>query len=283
MGKSILISGASSGIGKALSLGLDQLGYQVFAGVRKSEDADILRKQGTERLCPIILDITQPEVVAEACERVGEKTGRELFCLINNAGIANSAPMEFLPLQDFHQQMEVNLFGQLTLTQACLPMLRKEHGRIVFISSVEGRLVTAFNGPYACSKAALVAMADALRLELMPWGIAIVVLILGSVQTPIWGKAAKTGGEIVRRSPAEAWKLYGKYQKQGGKFYQQTGLHGMEANKLVPVIHRVLQSHHPKPYLLVGKDALIFELMAKLLPVRWRDWLVLRQMGLLNL
>lgn len=283
MPKSILISGASSGIGKALSLGLDRLGYQVFAGVRKGEDAESLQGQASPRLTPLILDITQPEVVKSACEQVAERTGGGLFCLINNAGISYSAPMEFFSLQDFRQQMEVNLFGQLALTQACLPMLRQEVGRVFFISSIASRLTLAFNGPYSCSKAALVAMADALRLELVPWGIAVVVLILGSVQTPIWEKAAQTAGEIVRRGPKEAWQMYGKYQKQGGKFYKQTGLHGMDADKLVPVVQQALQSRHPKPYLLVGRDAVRIELMARLLPVRWRDRLVLRQMGLLHI
>jgi NAD(P)-dependent dehydrogenase (short-subunit alcohol dehydrogenase family) len=282
MPKSILISGASSGVGKALSLGLDRLGYRVFAGVRKGEDAEALSSQASPQLTPLILDITQPEAISAACKQVARTTGGGLFCLINNAGVSYSGAMEFMPLEDFHQQMEVNLFGQLALTQACLPLLRQERGRVLLISSVAGRLATAFNGPYSCSKAALVAMADALRLELSPWGIGIVVLILGSVQTPIWEKAAHTAGEILRRGPEEAWNMYGKYQKQAGRFYQQAGLHGMDVKKLVPVVQRVLQSRNPKPYMLVGRDALMFELMAKLLPVRWRDWLVLRQMGLLN-
>ena len=283
MPKSMLISGASSGVGKALSLGLDKLGYRVFAGVRKDEDAETLRSQASPQLTPLILDITQPEAIAAACEHIAQTTRGGLFCLINNAGVSYSGAMEFMPMEDFRQQMEVNLFGQLALTQACLPLLRQERGRVLFISSVDVRLATAYNGPYSCSKAALVAMADALRLELSPWGIAIVVLILGSVRTPIWEKAAQTAGEILRRAPAEAWNMYGKYQKQAGRFYQQAGLHGMDVNELVPIVHRVLQSRNPKPYLLVGKDALIFELMAKLLPVRWRDWQVLRQMGLHNL
>lgn len=282
MPKSVLISGASTGIGKALSLELDQQGYQVFAGVRNPNDATALHSQASSRLTPIILDVTLPETISTTCTEVNAQTGGELFCLVNNAGISIGGALEFLPIQDFRQQMEVNLVGQLALTQACLPMLRKATGRVIFVSSVSGRLSTPFNGPYAASKAALVAMADALRMELAPWGVMITVLIVGSVQTPIWEKAAHTAGGIVRRLPADAWKLYGKYQKRAGAFYLQTGRSGLRVEKVVKIIQHTLDVNRPKEYVLVGSDAVIFELMAKLLPVRLRDWLVRRQMGLLG-
>jgi len=281
MPKSVLISGASTGIGKALSLELDRKGYQVFAGVRNPNDAEALRSQASPQLTPEMLDVTLPETISTTCRQISDKTGGELFCLVNNAGISVSGAMEFIPIQDFRQQMEVNLVGQLGLTQACLPMLRKGVGRVIFISSVAGRLVTPFNAPYAASKAALVAMADAFRMELAPWGISISVLILGSVQTPIWEKSSRTAGEILRRMPAEAWTLYGKMQKRGGAFYQHTGRNGMQVEKVVKITQRILEKSHPKEYVLVGRDAVMIELMTKLLPVRLRDWLVRKQMGLI--
>jgi NAD(P)-dependent dehydrogenase (short-subunit alcohol dehydrogenase family) len=280
MPKSVLVSGASSGIGKALCLELDHQGYQVFAGIRKTPDGEAIRSQASERLVPVLLDVTQPETIASARQAVTEKTDGQLFGLVNNAGIDVSGALEFLPIQEFRNQMEVNLIGQLALTQACLPMLRKGNGRIIFISSVAGRLVTPFNGPYAASKAALVAMADALRLELSAWNIIVSVLIVGSVQTPIWEKSARQAGEILRCEPSLAWELYGKLQKRAGKFYQQTGRNGMSVEKLVAIIQDVLEARRPKEYILAGYDALMIELIAKLLPVHWRDWLVKRQMGL---
>jgi NAD(P)-dependent dehydrogenase (short-subunit alcohol dehydrogenase family) len=280
MPKSVLVSGASSGIGKALCLELDHQGYQVFTGIRKPPDGEAIRSQALERLVPVLLDVTLPETIASACQAVTEKTDGQLFGLVNNAGIDVSGALEFLPIQEFRNQMEVNLIGQLALTQACLPMLRKGNGRIIFISSVAGRLVTPFNGPYAASKAALVALADALRLELSAWNIFVSVLIVGSVQTPIWEKSARQAGEILRREPSLAWELYGKLQKRAGKFYQQTGHNGMRVEKLVAIIRDVLEARRPKEYILAGYDALMIELIAKLLPVHWRDWLVKRQMGL---
>ena len=283
MPKSVLISGASSGIGKGLSLELDRQGYQVFAGVRNPNDGDVLRSQASPQLTPVMLDVNLPEMITSACREVSSKTGGELFCLVNNAGISISGAMEFMPLHDFRQQMEVNVVGQLALTQACLPMLRPSTGRIIFVSSVAGRLVTAFNGPYAASKAALNAMADALRLELVSWGVSVSVLIVGSVQTPIWEKSAHKAVEILRRLPPDARMLYGNEQKRAGAFYQQVGRNGLRVEKVVEITRHLIEASHPKEYVLVGRDALMIELISKLLPVRWRDWLVRKQMGLLRL
>ncbi len=282
MSKSILISGASSGIGNALSLALDRQGYQVFAGVRNTNDADALRRQASPRLTPVMLDVTLPDMISAACREVNEKTGGELSCLVNNAGINLSGAMEFMPMQDFRQQLEVNLVGQLVLTQACMPIIRKGHGRIIFVSSIAGRLVTAFNGPYSISKSGLIAMADALRLELIPWHIPVSVLIVGSVETPIWVKSIRKAGEIMHRMPAEARALYGSAQKRAGEFYSQAGHSGIPVEQVTRVTHHLIEVAHPKAYVLVGWDAVLFELMAKLLPVRVRDWLVRRNMGLLG-
>lgn len=282
MSKAILISGASSGIGRALSLELDRQGYQVFAGVRKPDDAEAIRSQSSDRLIPLLLDVTLPETITAACRDVCVKTGGELYCLINNAGISIGGSMEFISIENFKHQLDVNVIGQLALTQACLPLLRKGIGRVIFVSSVAGRLVSPFNSPYGVSKAALVAMADGLRLELAPWNIKISVLIVGSVQTPIWEKSSRMAGEILRFMPAESRDMYGKMQSRAGKFYAHAGKHGMQVEELVRITKGVIKSSRPKEYILVGRDAVLIELMAKLLPVRWRDWLVRERMGLLK-
>ncbi len=282
MPKSILISGSSSGIGRALSLELQQRGYQVFAGVRSLEDAEELRGQSSGQLIPLLLDITRPEMIQDSCTIINKQSNEGLYCLVNNAGIDISGAMEFIPIDDFRQQMEVNVVGQLALTQACLPMIRKAGGRIIFISSAAGRLVTPFNGPYAASKAALVAAADALRLELAPWQIPVSVLIVGSVQTPIWEKSSHRAGEILRRGPAQAKKLYGHLQKKAGIFYLRAGRNGMPVENLTRIARAAVEADRPKEYILAGKDALLLELIAKLYPVRLRDWAIRHQMGLLK-
>jgi NAD(P)-dependent dehydrogenase (short-subunit alcohol dehydrogenase family) len=282
MAKSIFISGASSGIGKALSLELVKHGYNVYAGVRNEQDAEALHAQASENLIPLMLDVTVPESILAACGQVQERTNGELFCLVNNAGISVSGALEFIPIQDFRQEIEVNLIGQLALTQRSLPMIRKGRGRLIFVSSVAGRLVTPFNGPYATSKAALVAMADGLRLELMPWEIYVSVLFVGSVQTPIWEKSAHLAGEILRRAPSDAWNMYGAMQKRTGAFYRQTAKNGMSAESVARIIRGLVEVEHPKEYILVGRSALRIELAVKLLPVRLRDWLVRYQMDLLK-
>ena len=282
MPKSILISGTSTGIGHALSLELDRHGYQVFAGVRNPNDAEALRSQASPQLTPVMLDVTLPETISTICKEINDRTGGKLFCLINNAGTSIGGAMEFIPIRDFRQQMEVNLVGQLVLTQACLPMLRMASGRVIFISSTNGRLATPFNGPYSISKAALISMADALRLELAPWGISVSVFLVGSVQTPIWEKSSHAAGEILRRMPAEAWNLYGRMQKHAGAYYQQRGYKGMQAENVAVMTRRILEKSHPKEYVLVGLDAYMIELMTKLFPVRLRDWLVRQQMDLIK-
>jgi NAD(P)-dependent dehydrogenase (short-subunit alcohol dehydrogenase family) len=280
MGKSVLISGASSGIGKALSLELDLRGYRVFAGVRNAEDAQALHNLASPGVSPIKLDITDADMISTACREVGDKTDGTLDCLVNNAGINISGAMEFMPLMKFRKQLEVNLVGQLALTQACLPMLRKARGRVIFISSIAGKLVAPFNGPYSASKAALIAVADALRQELAPWKLPVTVMIVGSVQTPIWKKAATTAGMISRQLPQEAWELYGKRQKSAGASYKNVGMKGLPVEKVAKIIHHAIEKPNPKAYYLVGNDALVMELMVKLLPIRLRDWLVRKQMGL---
>jgi NAD(P)-dependent dehydrogenase (short-subunit alcohol dehydrogenase family) len=281
MEKSILISGASSGIGRALCLELDRRGYHVFAGVRSLADADQLRSQASPRLSGVIMDITIPGTITAACDQVSRSTGGELFCLVNNAGVSIGGPLEFLPLQQLRQQLEVNLVGQLALSQACIPLIRKSpSGRLIFVSSVGGRIAMPFNGPYSISKAGLVSMADTLRLELKPWDIPVSLLIVASVRTPIWEKAAHTAGSILRDLTPEARSLYIDRQKSAGSYYRSIGQTGMPVERVVKATLRNLESRKPREYTYVGIYAILAELMVRLLPVRFRDWFVMRQMNL---
>ncbi len=280
--RAVLISGCSSGIGKAMALELDRQGYKFFSGVRKQEDSDSLRALASGSLAPVILDVTKPDTIVATCEQVKSHADGKLFCLVNNAGISIGGALELLPINEFRRQMEVNLVGQLALTQACLPMIRSMCGRIIFVSSVSGRMGAPFNGAYGASKAALIAIADAMRIELKPWQIGVSVLIVDSVKTPIWEKSARLASAIAHSQPADRWLLYKEQQKHAGAFYMQVGSHGVAVEQVSHVVSRLLKSRRPKEYVLIGQEPIMIEMMDKLLPVRWRDWLFRWQMGLLK-
>ncbi len=159
--RSVLITGASTGIGEACALHLDQLGWRVFAGVRKDADGEALRAKASARLLPVRIDVVDPGSVAAARELVLRELGdRGLDGLVNNAGIAIAAPLEFVPIEDLRRQLEINVIGQIAVTQAFLAPIRKARGRVVNMGSIGGRLATPFLGPYNASKFALEALSD---------------------------------------------------------------------------------------------------------------------------
>jgi NAD(P)-dependent dehydrogenase (short-subunit alcohol dehydrogenase family) len=173
--KSVLITGASTGIGRAGALRMDADGWRVFASVRREEDAEDLRQAASGRLVPLILDVTDAGQLAAAAERIGAEVGAAgLDGLVNNAGIAVMAPLETIELDDLRHQLEVNLISQVAVTQALLPQIRTARGRIVFISSIGGRMAMPFGAPYHASKYGIEAVADCLRQELRPWRIDVV-------------------------------------------------------------------------------------------------------------
>ncbi|HOY82414.1 MAG TPA: SDR family NAD(P)-dependent oxidoreductase, partial [Rhodoglobus sp.] len=170
----VLVTGASTGIGRATALALDARGITVFAGVRKPADGDALVAAG-QHIVPLILDVTVAEQIAAAARSIAE-SGIPLVGLVNNAGIAAAAPLEFIAVDDFRHQLEVNVVGQLAVTQSVLPLLRASKGRIVNITSIGGLISGPMLGPYHASKFALEAMTDTLRIELAPWGIGVAAI-----------------------------------------------------------------------------------------------------------
>ncbi|WP_183093215.1 SDR family oxidoreductase [Nocardioides stalactiti] len=181
---SVLITGASRGIGRTTALRLAASGWDVYAGVRRTEDGDELRKESS-RITPVVVDVTDAEQVAALAAQVPT-----LDALVNNAGVAVMGPLEGLPIEDVRRQLEINVIGQVAVTQALLPRLRASRGRIVFTSSLSGRVVTPLTGAYNASKFALEAVADALRMELRPWGIKVSLVEPAQVATDIWHNAA---------------------------------------------------------------------------------------------
>ncbi len=180
MVKTVLITGASTGIGEACALWLQDRGYRVFAGVRKSTDAEALQQKSKGHLTPVLLDVADEASIREAVQFVLTQEPK-LEGLVNNAGIAVAGPLEFVPLQELRRVLEVNVVGQVAVTQAFLPLLREARGRVVLMSSISGRVAAPLMGPYAASKFALEAIGDALRRELAPWGIEVSIIEPGNL------------------------------------------------------------------------------------------------------
>jgi NAD(P)-dependent dehydrogenase (short-subunit alcohol dehydrogenase family) len=277
----VLITGASTGIGEACAMRLDQTGFQVFAGVRKGSDAERLRAKASPRLTPVRIDVTDAATIAAAHDIVAAAVGaRGLAGIVNNAGVAVAGPLEFLPLDDLRYQLEVNVTGQIAVTQAFLALVRQGHGRIVNIGSVSGRLATPFVGPYSASKFAIEALTDALRIELRPWGIHVAVVEPGSIATPIWDKSEETAEKIERNLPPEGRRLYGAAIPALRAFAANTAKRGLPPDAVAKAVVHALTASRPKTRYLVGTDARIQALLARLVPDRMRDGLIERQLKL---
>lgn len=281
---SVLITGASKGIGAACTLRLAADGFRVFAGVRNDADGVMLRSRAGDAVAPIILDITDSGQVRAAADRIADETaGRGLHALVNNAGIAVAGPLEFLPLDEFRRQLEVNVVGQLAVTQACLPLLRRARdvadaddataGRIVFMSSVSGRSALPFMGAYAASKFALEAAADALRLELRPFGLAVILVEPGVITTPLWETSARAANDISERMPVATEQYYGP-TLAAMRARVARGVTGRPPERVAAVVARSLATRRPRPRYVIGLDAHARMVVQRLLPDRLRDWLV---------
>jgi NAD(P)-dependent dehydrogenase (short-subunit alcohol dehydrogenase family) len=272
--RTVLVTGASSGIGEATALHLRELGFDAVGAVRKDEDADRLRAAG---LRAVRLDVTDRGSIAAAREAVGDGS---LTGLVNNAGMAVAAPLEFLPLDQLRDQLEVNLIGQLAVTQEFLPALRAGRGRIVNVSSIGGRVALPLVGAYNMSKFGLEAMSDSLRRELRGQGVDVVVIEPGGVKTPIWKKGNERAEGLLAGAPPEASRLYGPMiaalRKETVKIEQERGI---EPREVAEAIGRALTSSRPRARYLVGRDARVRGPMAKVLPDRVMDRLIARAMG----
>ncbi len=277
----VVISGASSGIGRASALHMAERGWKVFAGVRREEDAASLQ-EADARIVPIFLDVTKPEQVQAAYTEVAEAVGDEgLQGLVNNAGIAIAAPLEFIPMDLFRRQFEVNVFGNLTVTQTFLPLIRKGQGRIVNVSSISGHFVFPLLGPYAASKFALEAITDGLRRELEPWGIQVISLAPGAVRTPIWNKSFKLLQEAFSRMPEEASVYYGPLvDAWKNRSNDVKGESGMPVEVMTEAIERALTAPNPKPRYFIGKEARTIHFLTRLTSPRWMDGFVKRMLKL---
>lgn len=263
--KNVLITGASTGIGAACALWLEEKGHRVFAGVRKASDGENLRHMAGANLIPVVLDVTEPQSIQAALEAVGRQCP-QLDGLVNNAGVALSAPVEFLALEDLRRILEVNTVGQVAVTQAFLPLLRPAKGRIAMMSSISGKVSAPFFGAYSASKFALEALSDSLRRELRPWGIWVSVIEPGNIKTPIWNKGVDWGEQMKKDLPARALELYGPtLDGVIGYVRRQAGI-GANPNQVAQAVEHALTSARPRTRYAVGRDAQMAAFLLKLLP-----------------
>jgi len=264
----IVITGASTGIGRACAVHFAKLGYEVYAGVRKSSDAEALKSEGAT---PVMLDVTDPKSIAGVAAAVA---GVPLAGLINNAGIAVTGPLELVPVDAWRRQFEVNVIGLVAVTQAFLPMLRESKGRIVNIGSIAGRSALPGSGPYDSSKFAVEAVSDALRMELQSSGVLVSLIEPGAVATPIWEKTS-TDVAGLRDHPAYApyAKLMANIEKEAAGAVKKA----VPVGAVVKAVEHAIEARRPKTRYVIGSDAWLF-LALNLLPDRWRDRLILSQL-----
>ena len=276
----ILITGTSSGIGRTTALHLDRLGFTVFGTVRSQQDAEALCAKGSNRLIPIIMDVTDQDSIERAKEQVSQAVGEVgLTGLVNNAAVGFIAPLEFIPLDELRWMFEVNVFGLMAVTQAFLPLLRQGHGRVVNISSIASFFVAPFHGPYSASKMCVEGLSNALRLELKPHGVQVSVVVCGSIETPIWEKAKGLSQGVVKDVPLQDMKLYEEhFQRMSANFFK-LGENGSQPEAAARQIAYALTANRAKNTYYVGPDANFYKIADKLIHGRLRDWIILHTIG----
>jgi NAD(P)-dependent dehydrogenase (short-subunit alcohol dehydrogenase family) len=280
-----LITGASTGIGRATALRLARAGWTVLAGVRETTAGEQLAQEpGTDgRVIPLALEVTDPAQIAQAAARVQELAAQSgspspgLDALVNNAGIGVGGPLELVTPEDMRRQFEVNVLGQVAVTQAMLPALRRAGGRIIFISSIGGRVATPFVAPYAASKHAIEAIADGLRIELASSHVQVALIEPGSVATPIWDKGR---AEAERTTvPPELQAEYGHVPAAMDKILVQTARRGIPPEQVAETIQGALAARRMRARYLVGRDARAMLVLKRVLPDHTFDRMLRRALG----
>lgn len=258
----VLVTGASSGIGRATAGLLSRRGLHVFATVRNTDDVKALRDEMPENLTPLLMDVRRQEAiesaVAEVTRAVGD--GERFAGLVNNAGVPSGGPLECLPLDRFRDQLDVNLLGTLAVTQAFLPLLRGSRGRIVNINSISGLVTIAYRGPYAATKAALNVLTESLRMEVRPWGVFVTGVFPGRVKTAIWGKAVRAMEEVAEDAPARARELYDGFFSTLDRFKPC----GIPPERVGEAVAHALLSPRPRRRYIVGREAHLLLLVSRL-------------------
>jgi NAD(P)-dependent dehydrogenase (short-subunit alcohol dehydrogenase family) len=277
MTRSVLITGTSSGIGRKSALSLAASGWRVFAGVRKAADGKSLMREAEGEIIPLTLDVARQDSVSGGIERLASETGGELHGLVNNAGVYLPGPLELVSPAEIEQSIAVNLTGLLLVTRACMPLLRAARGRIVNISSISGFIALPGVSVYAATKHAVEAITRSLRVELMPFGIKVIAIEPGAVETPLWAKGAARDAKLAQDPEGqEIRELYAPLMKLLQKLNAQPV--GVTPETVARTVARALESSRPKDHYLIGKDARMLALLERL-PAALRDRAIARVIG----
>ena len=267
---SVLVTGAARGIGKSIVEHLSSRGWDVIAGVRSEQDAEAVTGLSPQSISSVILDVTSADDIAALDGALPER----LDAIVNNAGIAVGGPMEAVSPDEWRKQLEINVIGQLAVTQAAIPRLRKSGGRIVFISSVNGRLSMPLIGAYCASKFALEAAADALRMELRPWHIPVVIIEPAQTDTDMWRTADTMVEQTEAALTAEQRTLYAKHIAGMKKMILMSQKIAVPAEKVSAVVEEALTERRPRARYVVGLGNKLQVALVTNLPTRARDRLL---------
>ena len=276
MSRTVLITGTSSGIGRACAEEMAERGWRVLAGVRREEDGEEVRALSPDRIEPLLLDVTDLDAIAALPERVGGS----LDGLVNNAGMANAGPLEHLPVEDIRHQLDVMLLAPFALTKAMLPALRASRGRVVMIGSIGGRTSLPFMGPYNAAKAGIDGFANSLRQELAPFGVHVALVEPGAIKTRIWQKGIDAGEKLRESLPDEAERDYGDRIEKMANAAAESERRGVPPSKVGGVVAHALTADNPKTRYLVGIDARVQAGLRAALPDRALDRVLGRLSGL---
>ena len=272
MSNTVLITGASTGIGAARAIRLAAAGMHVYAGVREDAAGAALRAQNAALITPLHLDVTNAGSIAAAVATLEAQLGDAgLNGLVNNAGIAIGGPLEVLPMNEIRRQFDVNVFGALAVTQAFLPQLRRARGRIVNMGSIAGRIALPFLGPYCMSKSALRAMTHALRLEVDAWGIDVALVEPGAIATPIWKKSNAAADVMQATLQNDTLAHYSRHLEGIRRVIAKAEEQAISADAVARAVEHALTAAHPKTEYLVGNDARMRAAINAVLPQFLQD------------
>ena len=264
----VLITGASTGIGFATALHLDQLGFKVYAGVRKEKDGEKLARKASSNLTPLVLDVCKKGTIDKCFEIIAKQLGDATISLVNNAGLSLNGPLELLPHSDIKKILDVNVYGLLAVTKTFLPLIRESKGRLVNISSGHGLLAIPDKSVYAASKFAVCAISDSLRLELRPFGVFVSNVVVGKINTNVLGKIESDRIEMLKNANHEILYKYRKLIDYFDKAIKH--IPGIDAIEVAEIIGKALTHKKPEARYLIGPGAKKMKLLAAF-PGKMRD------------
>ena len=281
MAKTILVTGASTGIGWATSMELAEKGWRVFAAVRKEADTKKLTEASSGKITPVVMDVVDYESVKHGAREIENAlNGAGLDALFNNAGISVQGPLEIIPIKLIEQQMQVNVLGHVFVTQTFLPLIRKAQGNIVFTCSESGRMTLPLMGPYSASKFALEAVANAFRIELHPWKVGVSLVEANTIKTPMWEKIDSSTEKLIASTPQQVRDMYQNELKILSIFPKWQVENGISMKKAVRVIVRAISARSPKARYIMGWEARLLIFNFAILPTWMMDWITSKIMRL---